>query len=505
MTARAHRLLPDEPYPSYAAYLEAVGESAVALGRARKPEALLVEIKRSGLRGRGGGAFPTGIKWSALMQHSCPERWVVANAAEGEPGTFKDRWLLRRNPYAVLEGMLVAAHAIGARGCYVAIKRAFSTEVATLRRALDEMASAGVLGDVPVTVVEGPDEYLFGEEKALLNVIEGEGPLPREAHSPPHEVGLHARPGSPNPALVQNVQTLAHVSTIVRAGAASFRRIGTADTSGTILFTLSGDIRKPGVYEREAGIPLRKLLQKDGGGPHRGREIRAVLLGVAAAPVLSDKLDTPADFGSLHHIGSGLGSAGLIVLDDESHIPRVAQAVARFLYVESCNQCSACKSGLRLASRALDEIHDPAKATPDDLERALYGALSAPQGNRCGLPVGAAALLPALLARFKPDFEALLAGAPAGSAWLLPNIVDFDQATRKFVYDQRQPQKQPDWTYQPEPVPVAVTPSRATSGAVAVRLAPDVAQRLEELAQAAGLDLDRQVHVALREWLRDRS
>lgn len=444
--SQPHRLLPDAPYDCYSAYLSMVGESSVASALRQRPESVLETIQRSGLRGRGGAGFPAGTKWATTFQHDCPTRYVVANAAEGEPGTFKDRYLLRRNPYAIIEGLVIAAHVVGARAAFIGIKASFKREITRLRNALKEMGE--VVGSLPVTIVEGPDEYLFGEEKALLNVIEGEGPFPREAHYPPYERGLFATPNSPNPALVNNVETLAHVSTIVRRGAESFRELGTVDTPGTILFTLSGDIVRPGVYEIEAGIPLRTLLYEFGGGPRPGRTIKAVLSGVASAPITVDRLDTHTDFGSFARAGSGLGSAGLVVVDDATSIPRVAQAIARFLYVESCGQCSACKGGLGIASNAIDRMLHQLTPVVYTLEQAVLAVRSAPQGNRCYLPVQASLLVPALFEHFKEEFAAQQSPERhSASEWRIPKIVDFDEATRTFTYDERQPLKKPDWTY----------------------------------------------------------
>jgi NADH:ubiquinone oxidoreductase subunit F (NADH-binding) len=539
-----HWLIPARPYASWAEYLSAVGSSAAERARAQRPEAVLDEIRRSGLRGRGGAGFPTGTKWRTLATHPCETRFVVCNAAEGEPGTFKDRWLLRHNPYAVLEGMLAAAHVIGARECFVAAKASFGRELDVLSRALDEMDAAGVLAGVDVRLVEGPEEYLFGEEKALLNVIDGEGPLPREPDRPPYELGLRASPGSPNPALVNNAQTFAHASTIVRHGAASFRALGTEDTPGTLIFTVSGDVQRPGVYELPAGVTLRQVFQEAAGGPRPGRRLKAALCGVSHAVLLADRFDVPADFGHLHLVGAGLGAAGFVVFDDQAWMPRVAQAVARFLYVESCNQCSACKAGLRTASGAIDELFDPALATNDDPERALYAARSAPQGTRCYLPVQGSIVVPSLLRAFQDEFDAQLR-APAGGppAWPIPKIVDFDAAAGRFVYDEHQAYKQPDWTYReappaPAPVPEAAppeaeaapaapaaaappppsvrpapapptprqptaVPAAEAAGAAAVWLRPDLAATLVRRAHQQNVDLDRLLDAALREWLKE--
>jgi NADH:ubiquinone oxidoreductase subunit F (NADH-binding) len=524
MAQREHFIVPPSPYPSYAAYQQATGEGALGKARAMQPEAIIEELSRAGLRGRGGAGFPTGAKWRSVARHPCPTRYAVCNAAEGEPGTFKDRHLLRRDPYAMLEGLLIAAHVVGAEHAYVAAKRSFTRELERIRAAIVEMTQAGALADVVVEVVEGPEEYLFGEEKALLEVIEGNDPLPREPHYPPYERGLFATALSPNPAAVNNVETLARVPGILRAGAESFRALGTADTPGPLIFTVSGDVKRPGVYELEAGITLRALFHEIAGGPRTGRKFKAALSGVSTAVIAADRFDVHADHASLQLLGAGLGSAGFVVLDDSRSIPRIAQTVARFLYVESCNQCAACKHGLRTASSAIDELFDPEKATPDDVERALYGARHAPQGNRCYLPVQGATLISSLLTRYDDEFQAQLADPTSAAAWLIPKLVDFDESKREFTYDESQPRKRPNWTYEPAPAPTkeaakAPSPARpipapsAPAAAraplstpavpIAVRLMPDVRERLARAVRDAG-EIDAVVNAALREWLDER-
>ncbi|MCC6556110.1 MAG: SLBB domain-containing protein [Polyangiaceae bacterium] len=525
MALRDHHLLPDAPLASYDAYCRAAGENAVLAARAMGPDAVLAEVHRSGLRGRGGAGFPTGVKWASIAGHPCTTRYVVCNAAEGEPGTFKDRYLLRRNPYATLEGALIAAHLVGAREIYVALKASYVEELGRLRAAASEIAAAGLMSYHEVRFVEGPEEYLFGEEKALLEVIEGNDPLPREAHYPPYERGLFATARSPNPALVNNVETLARVPGIVRGGGESFARLGTRDTPGPLLFTLSGDVTRPGVYELPAGTPLRRLLDEAAGGPRPGRRWKAALSGVSSAVIPAERLDTPADFASLKLIGAGLGSAGFIALDDGASMVRVAQAVARFLYVESCNQCSACKHGLGTASSALDELFDPALATPDDVGRAMHGARSAPQGNRCFLPAQGAILIPSLLSRFSAEVAAQLADPARPSApYLIPKIVDFDEQTRTFLYDLDQPRKRPNWTYEEPPPPPSAglaadapaslpprairpvsmrpaSPGRPAGPPAAVLLASDVRDALAAVAEARGESVERVANEALRAWL----
>jgi len=523
MSTREHFILPEAAYRTYDEYRRAMAEDALAKARATRPEAIIDIIHRSGLRGRGGAGFPTGTKWRSIQRHPCPTRYAVCNAAEGEPGTFKDRFLLRLNPYAMLEGLLIAAHVVGAERTFVAIKKSFIREVARLRGAVDEMDRAGALGGITVEIVEGPEEYLFGEEKALLEVIEGNDPLPREAHYPPYERGLFATALSPNPAAVNNVETLARVPGILRHGPESFRALGTADTPGPLLFTVSGDVVRPGVYELEAGITLKALFTEVAGGPHGGHKLRAALSGVSTAVIDAERFHTHIDHASLSLIGAGLGSAGFIVLDDRRSIPRVTQSVARFLYVESCNQCAACKHGLRMASSAIDELFDSEKATADDIERALYGARHAPQGNRCYLPVQGATVISSLMERYAGEFRAQLAnptGAP--ETWLIPKMVDFDEKTRQFSFDEAQPRKRPNWTYEPAPpapkaptaaktlpspttekAPSARAPLPAPATPIAVRLMPDVRDRLARAIRDPG-EIDAVVNAALRAWLEQR-
>lgn len=507
---REHWLIPDTPFGSYGDYRRATGPSALEAARAADSDAILHEVQASGLRGRGGAGFPTGTKWRSVAHHECLQRSVVCNAAEGEPGTFKDRWLLRHNPYAVIEGMLIAAHVVGTRDLHVAIKASFEPELARLQSALDEMGD--VMGDCAVRITTGPDEYLFGEEKALLEVIEGGEPMPRPPHYPPYERGLFATGTEPNPALVNNAETFGHIPSIMRAGAASFRQLGTQDTPGTCLYTISGDVRRPGIYERQAGVTLRELLFEAAGGPLEGRTFRALLAGVASPVITPERFDTPADFGALQLIGSGLGSAGFVAYDDMRSMPRLTQSVSRFLYVESCNQCSACKTGLRVASEAIDELFDPDTANDDDVPRAIYGARSAPQGNRCYLPVQGSILIPSLLETFAPDFDAILR-EPGRQADLVPvpKLVDYDPGTHTFVLDADQERKQPDWTFT-EPHPRVRRPSRPAvqprdvdRAPTVVRLRPDIADAIQDRARDSNRSAEQMVDAALREWLGRRS
>lgn len=446
-------LLPERAYPSYKAYLDARGESAALKADGLGPDRVLREVIDSGLRGRGGAGFPTGRKWTTLREHACPTRHVVCNAAEGEPGCFKDRWLIRMNPYAVIEGMLVAAQVVGAERLFIGMKASFEKERARLAEAAAEMRALGLFADFELTIAPGPEEYLFGEEKALLEVIEGGPPMPREAHYPPFERGLFATAESPNPCLVNNAQTYAHVPSIVVHGGEGFARTGAPDTPGTLLFTLSGAVQRPGVYEVESGTPLAEVFERCGGGAPDGRRWKAALQGVSVGVIPAERFDTPATFDALAEIGSGLGAAGFILVDDATPMPRVAQMAARFLYVESCAQCPACKEGLRMASTGLDRLLAGEGAESGGLDPVIEGARHAPQGNRCYLPVQASRLIPSLVGLFPGEFEAARRGELAASAeFAVPKFVDFDEARSAFVPDAKQGLKEPDWTYRTAPV-----------------------------------------------------
>jgi NADH-quinone oxidoreductase subunit F len=265
------------------------------------------------------------------------------------------------------------------------------------------------------------------------------------AHYPPYELGLFGDQESPNPCLVNNVQTYAHVPGIVTHGGEAFAGIGSAGTPGTLLVTLSGAVRRPGVYEVESGIPLREVFEKCGGGPPEGRRWKAALQGVSAEAIPAERFDTAADFDALTEAGSGLGAAGFVLIDDATPMPRVAQMVARFLYVESCAQCPACKVGLEQSSVGLDRL---VKGETDAMDAILEGARHAPQGNRCYLPVQGSRLIPSLVEMFPEEFESARRGELAETVeFPVPKFVDFDEARGLFVYDERQMLKEPDWSY----------------------------------------------------------
>lgn len=462
--SRAQVLLPEAPIEDLETYRELGGGDGLAAAAELGPASVVEEVLASGLRGRGGAGFPTGYKWSGVRAASGTHRYAVCNAAEGEPATFKDRALLRANPYQVVEGLAIAAFAIETPEAYVAIKESFEAERDALTRAVREMEADGLLGDLSVTLVTGPDEYLFGEEKGLLEVIEDRDPLPRRF--PPYIHGLYAtapqmgwdatapQPGhrhshESNPTLVNNVETLANVPNVVARGADWFRSFGTDESPGTVVCTVVGDVVKPGVTEVEMGTPLGEVVV-GAGGMREGRRLKAVLSGVANPVVPAEEVDVRLTYEAMDALGSGLGAAGFAVYDDTACMVDLAAAVSRFLYVESCNQCPACKLGSGEITQELERLE---RGEGDDrtMERIGSRLRSVTDGNRCYLPVQEQRVVSSLLTHFPEEFAEHLErpGCHSPRQVQVAKLVDVTETGA--VYDERQLRKRPDWTYAPEP------------------------------------------------------
>jgi len=453
-------LLDGDPVTSLAAYQARGGGQAFATAVQVSEDAVIEEITASGLRGRGGGGFPTGRKWSGIRAAGEGRRFAVCNAAEGEPGTFKDRALLRHDPYRVLEGLAIASFAIGAEAAYIATKARYEQEAERLATAIAEIEAVGLFADLKISLVLGPDEYLFGEEKALLEVIEGHDPLPRLL--PPYEHGLFATDvqtgwqaiegpsveggrGQANPTLVNNVETLAHVPRILREGAGWFRSMGTAESPGTTVATVVGDVTAPFVGEVELGTPLAELIER-AGGVAAGRRVQAVFSGVANAVITGGQLDVPVSYEGLAAIGSGLGSAGFVVYDDTACMVEVARELSRFLYVESCGQCRSCKFGSGEITRTLDVIA-AGEGTEHDVEVIGARLLSVTDQTRCYLAAEEQIMISSILRSFPEEFALHLEGrcSVEPRTIFVPKLVEVVDGTA--TYDTRHALKQPDWTF----------------------------------------------------------
>ena len=438
-------------------HIELGGGAALEQARASSPVDAIGVIEASGLRGRGGAGFPTGTKWRTVAGMGGAEPTsVVVNAAEGEPGTFKDRSLVRRNPYRVLEGALIAAHAVGADRVLIGMKRSATVERRRLEAAIAELQGAGWDQGIALDVFSGSDRYLVGEETGLLEVALGRPPFPRVA--PPYRAGVEptgedpsARAGTDladpegitgaSATLVNNVETLANVPEILRQGADWFRSIGTPESPGTVVCTVTGRTERAGVGEFELGTPLGEVIAELGGKP-LGAGIVAILSGTANAFLTPAALDAPLSWEGLAAVGGGLGSAGFIVIDDEVDIVAVAHGVSRFLSVESCGQCTPCKEdGL-----ALTELLDRARRSElDDEGDLLKLSDGITQGARCYLAQQHQNVVQGLLERFPDALAAHLEGR-ADAAEPFPIVPLTDIVDGQAVWATEELDLAPDWS-----------------------------------------------------------
>ncbi len=438
-----HRL--SARFDSFDEYIEAGGGHGLERAQSMPSEDVVRVIEESGLRGRGGAGFPTGTKWRSILAAS-GERFVVCNAAEGEPATFKDRYILRRDPYQVLEGLAVAASTIGASRAYVGLKETFTLELESLTRAIGEMRAAGMLNGLEIDLVRGPDRYLFGEETGLLGVIEGRGPFPREIR--PFMHGLFASSATDNPTLVNNVETLANVPWILSLGSDWLRSSGTDASPGTMLFTVAGDVSNQGVFELPLGTPLRELIDSSAGGSVNGK-VKAVLPGASSAVITSEQLDIALDFDVMRRSGTGLGAGGFAVYDESACMVEVARLFLHFLHVESCSQCPACKLHSGVMYERTRSLYE-GSANAGDLEEIVERADRVTDGQKCALPSGARVLALSLIQSFAQEFGSHTSGrCPLPRSIALPKLVDYDEEAGKFLYDQRYESTPHQWTDQP--------------------------------------------------------
>jgi len=453
-------VLPDQPLLTLDDYVAAGGGRGLAAAHHLGPDAAIEDILASGLRGRGGAGFPTGRKWSAVRRResSVTAATVVVNGAEGEPGSFKDRAILRANPFAVLEGALIAARCVGADRVVVAVRRSFTRELEILERAMVALRDGGWSDDVALELFAAPEEYLVGEETALLEVIAGRPPFPRLQAPFRHGVDevLEHTDGEPEmageggdttaaPTLVQNVETMANVPGILAEGPAWFRAVGTDDSPGTVVCTVSGATTRAGVGEFAMGTPLHDVLDVLGGGMPDGRSVAAVMSGVANALVPGDRLDAPVSHEGMQAIGSGLGAAGFLVFDDQTDFAALAEGVSRFLSVESCGQCTPCKQDGRVIA---DELATLVGTRPHEIDLATVRQRldTVADGARCNLASQQQDVVGSVLERFPVAISAHLDHATeAVKVVAIAPIIDIVDGVA--VLDDHQAFKQPDWTF----------------------------------------------------------
>ncbi len=378
------RIDPEDIYE----YVAAGGYEALARALEQLPTDLVDSLKASGLRGRGGAGFPTGHKWELAARASASEKYVVCNADEGDPGAYMDRTIIESNPHQVLEGMMMCAFAVGAQKAIIYVRAEYPLAVRTIRQAIAQAKALGLLGPsilgsdvhLEIEVFEGSGAFVCGEETALIRSIEGYRGMPR--HRPPYPVtaGLFGRP-----TVINNVKTLATVPPIVINGAQWFRRIGTADSPGTAIFSVVGDVKHPGLVEIPMGVTLRHLIFEVCGGIANKKKFKAVQIGGPSGGCLPEAfLDTPIDFDTLTSAGAMMGSGGLVVLDEDNCMVDVARFFIDFTQKESCGKCTFCRIGTRHLLAILEQLTQ-GKAGPEDLQVLQQLSEDIKAGSLCGL------------------------------------------------------------------------------------------------------------------------
>jgi NADH-quinone oxidoreductase subunit F len=380
------------------------------------------EVKASGLRGRGGAGFPTGLKWSFMPQENDGRpHYLVINADESEPGTCKDRDIMRHEPHKLLEGCLLAGFAMGAHVCYIYVRGEFIREREALQAAVDEAYADGLLGknaagsgwDYDIYVHHGAGAYICGEETALIESLEGKKGMPRLKPPFPANMGLYGCPTT-----VNNVESIAVAPTICRRGGAWFAGLGREGNSGTKLFCISGHVNNPCNVEEEMGIPLKELIEKHAGGVRGGWDnLLAVIPGGSSVPLLPKEIcDTVLmDFDSLKDVQSGLGTAAVIVMDKSTDIIKAIARISHFYKHESCGQCTPCREGTGWMWRVLERMAD-GRAEPKEIDMLLQVTKQIEGHTICALGDAAAWPVQGLIRHFRPVIEARLAAGPLREA-----------------------------------------------------------------------------------------
>ncbi len=372
------------------------------------PEEVTATVKESNLRGRGGAGFPAGLKWSFIPKGTDKPVYLLCNADESEPGTFKDRQIIENDPHQLLEGMIIAAYAIGCKHAYIYIRGEFGRGYKVLEHAIAQAYEKGLLGkeifgtmaEINIHVHRGAGAYICGEETGLIESIEGKRGHPRNKPPFPAVYGVFGCP-----TIVNNVETLACVKHVIEKGADWFKSIGPESGPGPKLYGISGHVQRPGVYELPMGTSLREIIEVHAGGVTAGRKLKGVIPGGSSVPVLrADEIDVAMDFDSVAKAGSMLGSAAIIVMDDSTDMVKALRTIAHFYHHESCGQCTPCREGTGWLEKILIRL-DEGKGTPEDLA-TLDSVAKGMLGNTVCVMADAAAMpVRSFLEKFPEDFR----------------------------------------------------------------------------------------------------
>jgi len=384
-------------------YIDAGGYKSLAKARSMGQEALIEEVKKSGLRGRGGAGFNCGMKWSFSYKIAADQKYVVCNADEGEPGTYKDRIIMENDPQTLLEGMAICGYAIGSNKGYIYCRGEYPYVVEKLNKAIAQAKEKGVLGDFDIEVRMGAGAYVCGEESALIESIEGHRGEPRFKPPFPPVEGLWGKP-----TIVNNVETFANIPVILEKGADWYKAIGAASYPGTKVLTLTGDVANRTYYEVPTNTTIREVIYGLGGGIVGGKKFKAVQIGGTSGGFIPEAfLDTPIDFDSMVKIGAVLGSGAVFVMDESRDIVDVVDRISKFFEHESCGKCTPCREGTKRMHEMMHKINQGSGSVADmDLLENLGGVMSV--ACLCGLGQAAPAPVLTTLKHFKDEFAAKL-------------------------------------------------------------------------------------------------
>jgi NADH-quinone oxidoreductase subunit F len=399
--------IPD--YHNIDVYMKHGGYGAFKKALKMKPEEVIEEVKKSGLRGRGGACFPTGLKWSFMPQKTDKPKYLCANGDESEPASFKDREIFEKNPHQFIEGTLIACWAMGIKTAYVYIRGEYYAWIEMLQKALNDAYTKGLVGkniqgskySVEIYIHRGAGAYICGEETALLNSIEGKRGMPRFKPPFPANFGLWGCPTT-----INNIETLANIPPIIENGGEWFSKIGEPKHCGSLLYGLSGHVKKPGIYELPSGTLLTDLIYKYGGGVTDDKPIKMIIPGGSSMPPLrGDEIEgLKMDNENLKSVNSYIGTAGIVVMNEDTDIVKVIKRITKFYYHESCGQCTPCREGCGWMLKILDRI-DKGEARPQDIE-LLRDVANNIEGNTiCAFGDAAAWPVKWAIKKFLPDFE----------------------------------------------------------------------------------------------------
>lgn len=389
-------------------YIRIGGYKSLEKALVLEPKTIIEEVKKSGLRGRGGAGFPTGMKWSFAQADPKFPKYLICNADEGEPGTFKDRPILERNPHLLIEGMAISAHALRAEYGYIYLRAEYPKAKEILERAINQAYERNYLGDnilgkgirFHLMVHQGAGAYICGEETALIDSLEGKRGQPRNKPPFPVNVGAWRMP-----TIVNNVETLANIPYIIEIGADAYSRIGNPECPGPKLFCVSGHVNRPGVYELPMGTSLREIIYKHAGGIRDNKRLKAVIPGGVSTPVLpASMIDCSMDFVSMPKVGSMLGSAATIVMDETVCMVKVMWRIMKFFEHESCGKCTPCREGTEWLRKILERIEN-GRGREGDVELIQDIAGNMIGRTFCPLGDGAAGATLGMLKHFKDEFE----------------------------------------------------------------------------------------------------